>query len=370
MSFGRVASTRALVLLACLWCCRIYRDPPGSGEGRGAEASPRAAAGASAELDTPDEPEGVAAQRPGADALNLWVLNRPKGELVPYGVEDSERAPSQRAAEQPKATALVVLGIGEARACSEWYVGRAVDALAAGSAPVGIVASVLEAGHRFRWADADSTVSAMIRSSSGDFGGVQAAPPASLSASMLAATVERHVLLDGRNPRALSRATLLRPEPAPDVPPCKAQSEGTLRGPLGVLLRTSSGEFFGGLISVDLPADAGVVSVMNEYGVALSVGPRGGVLMVSDCPVLPPERVAERVYASPNWASSTADPNEPGRCATGHALLTVDRAWATTGSALSWAAAEVQSPVPLAAPAAPAAGADAGASAPALTVPP
>jgi hypothetical protein len=92
--------------------------------------------------------------------------------------------------------------------------------------------------------------------------------------------------------------------------------------------------------------------------------------MVSDCPLLLEDRVAERVYASPNWASSTADPNEPGRCGTGHALLTVSRAWATTGSPLSWASAEPQAPLPLAAPAAPVAGADAGASAPAPTVPP
>jgi hypothetical protein len=368
MSCVRVASTPALVLVACLWCCRIYRDPPGDGQPREAEASPRTPAGATDESDTSAEPEASAAQRPGADALNLWVLSRPKGELVPYGVEGSERAPVQRAPEQPKPMALVALGIGESQACAEWYAGRAADALAAGSAPLGIVASMLEAGHRFRWADDERTVSAMIRSSGGAFGGVQTAPSSSFSAATLEAAVDRHVLLDGHNVRALSKLSQARR--GPELARCESQSGRALGGPLGVLLRTASGEFFGGVISLDLPADAGVISVMNEYGISLSVGPRGGVLMVSDCPALPPERVAERVYATQNWASSTAAPSEPGRCGTGHALLTADQAWATTGSPLSWAAAEVQAPPPPVAPPAPAPVADAGPSAPAPTVPP
>lgn len=366
MSFGRATSTRVLVLVGCVISCRIYRDEPRSGEARVASEPPARAPASSAEPN--DDRAAAPAQRPAADALNLWVLNRPKGDLVPQGVDDSERAP----VEPPKATVLVVLGVGEAPACVRWYGRRAVDALAAGVAPLRVVASVLDSGRRWRWADAESTVSGMIRSSGGAFGGVQAASPASFSAQVLEAATERHVLIDGRNPRVSSSFSLARrgAEHPPSIPPCDVASAGPLGGPLGVLVRTASGEFFGGVISLDPPADAGVLSVMTEYGVALSVGSKGGVLMISDCPELAPARVAERVYASPNWASSTAEPNEPGRCGSGHGLLTPERAWVTTGSPLAWAVAEVEPAPPTAGPVAPRAGADAGASGPGSTVPP
>jgi hypothetical protein len=368
MSFGRAASQAALILAGGV-CCRISRDELGASEHRGSVAPPRAPSHVTPPRDDRDT---VAAQRPAADALNLWVLSRPKGELVPYGVEGSERAPMGRAADQPKATVLVVLGIGAAPACAPWYGRRAVDALAAGVTPLSVVASVLDSGRRWRWGDAASTVSAMIRSSEGAFGGVQAASLSSFSASVLEAAAERHVLIDGRSPRALSSASVPRRSPAhpPSIPPCAVASVPALGGPLGILIRTAAGEFFGGVIGLDLAADAGVVSVMTEYGVALSVGPRGGVLMVSDCPLLPPDRVAERVYASPNWASSTAEPHEPGSCGIGHALLTAERAWVTTGSPLSWAAAEMEPVPPTAAPVAPRATADAGAEGSGATVRP
>jgi hypothetical protein len=212
----------------------------------------------------------------------------------------------------------------------------------------------------------------MVRSSGGAFGGVQGASPVSFSAWMLEAAAERHVLIDGRNPGSISSFSRTRrgSEPVRSIPPCAVASAPALGGPLGILVRTARGEFFGGVISHDLPADAGIVSMMTEYGVALSVGPRGGVLMVSDCALLPPDRVAERVYASPNWVSSTAEPNEPGSCGTGHALLTVDRAWVTTGSPLSWAAVEMEAAPPNAAPAAHGPTADAGANGPGSTVSP
>jgi hypothetical protein len=369
MSFGRAASTRALVLVGCALCCRIYRDEPDSDEAGRSVAAPRTPVGAA---EPSDDREAVAAQQPAADALNLWVLSRPKDELVPQGAEAATRAPVERAAEQPKPTVLVVLGVGEAQACAAWYGRRSVDALAEGVAPLRVVASVLESARRWRWADAESTVSGMVRSSEGAFGGVQAAPPASFTAGVLEAAAERHVLIDGRNPRATSSLSLVGrgSGPIPSIPPCAVASAPALGGPLGVLIRTARGEFFGGVISLDLPVDAGVVSMMTEYGVALSVGPRGGVLMVSDCPLLPPDRVAERVYASPNWVSSTAEPNELGSCGTGHALLTAERAWVTTGSPLSWAAAEMAAPSLTAAPAAREPRADAGANGPGSTVSP
>jgi hypothetical protein len=360
-------STRVLFLSGCVLCCRIYRDEPRDGTARAASEAPSPAPTSSAEPN--DERGAGSAQRPAADALNLWVLNRPKGDLVPPAGDDSERA----AVEPPKPTVLVVLGVGEAPGCVQWYGRRAVDALAAGVTPLRVVASVLDSGRRWRWADAESTVSGMIRSSGGAFGGVQTASPASFSTRLLEAATERHVLIDGRNPRVSSSFSLARrgPEHPPSIPPCDVASAGPLGGPLGVLVRTASGEFFGGVVSLDPPADAGVLSIMTEYGVALSVGPKGGVLMISDCPELPPARVAERVYASPNWASSTAEPNERGRCGSGHALVTAERAWVTTGSPLAWAVAEVEpAPPPIAAPVAPPPGADAGPGSPGSTVPP
>lgn len=370
MTFGRAASAGALVLFGCVVGCRVYRDQPGAGETRATEAvSPGTRATAAEPL---DDREAVAAQRPAADALNLWVLNRPKGELVPHGVDGSERAAgAERAAEQPKPTVLVVLGVGEASACSEWYGRRSIEALAAGTAPLRVVASVLDSGRRWRWADAEDTLSGMVRSSTGAFGGVQAASPASFSAWALEAASERHVLIDGRNPRAISGLSRARraPEALTTAPPCDVASAPPLSGPLGILVRTANGDFFGGVVSLDLPADAGVVSVIAEYGVALAVGPRGGVLMVSDCPMMPPDRVAERVYASANWASATAQPHEPGRCGMGHALLTAERAWVTTGSPLSWAVAVMEAMPTPAAPVAPDGAADAGAHGPGATVP-
>lgn len=364
MSLRRVASTTALVLVASV-SCRIYRDQPGTGEAPSEPETPAAAA------EPLDDREAVAAQRPPADALNLWVLNRPTGELVASGADGSERAAleraaQERAAEQPRPTALVVLGVGEASACSAWYGRRAVDALAAGIPPLRVVASVLDSGSRWRWPDAESSVSGTIRSSAGAFGGVQAAPAASFTAQLLEAAAERQVLVDGRNPRALSSFARARPaaDPGLSIPPCEAATAPGLGGPLGVLVRTAGGAFFGGVVSLDFPADAGVVSVMDEYGVALAVGPRGGVLMASDCPLLPLDRVAERVYASSNWAASTAQPSEPGRCGSGHALLTAERAWATTGSPLSWALAEMEAAPAASAPAASKAEADAGAPGP------
>ncbi len=367
MSFGRVASIGALVLVECVVGCRIYRDKPGTGAARGTgEVQPDTPVAAAEPL---DDREAVASQRPAADALNLWVLNRPKGDLVPQGVEGSERAVVERV-EHPKPTVLVVLGVGAAPACSEWYAGRAIEALAEGVAPLRVVATVLDSGRRWRWAEAEGTVSGMVRSSAGAFGGVQAASPSSFSAGALEAASERHVLIDGRNPRVMSSLSRARraTEPEASLVPCDVASAPALGGPLGVLIRTASGDFFGGVVSLDLPADAGVVSVIAEYGVALAVGPRGGVLMVSDCALLSPDRVAERVYASQNWASSTAQPNEPGRCGIGHALLTAERAWVTTGSPLSWSVAKMEAAPAQAPPLAPASAADAGASGPGSTV--
>jgi hypothetical protein len=366
VSLRRAAWPKALIFAGCVWCCRISRDESRTGEARGSVASSRVPSPATAPR---DERESVAGQRPPADALNLWVLSRPKGELVPYGVEGSEQ-PIERTADQPKPTVLVVLGVGEAPACAQWYGQRAIDALAAGIAPLRVVASVLDSGRRWRWGDTASTVSGMIRSSEGAFGGAQAAKSESFSAWVLEAAAARHVLIDGRNLRAVSSAPPGRSsEHLASIPPCAVATAPALSGPLGILIRTAGGEFFGGVIGRDLAADAGVVSVMTEYGVALSVGPKGGVLMISDCSLLPPDRVAERIYASPNWASSTAEPNEPGSCGIGHALLTAERAWVTTGSPLSWAASDMEGVPARAAPVTLKGTADAGADGAGATVP-
>jgi hypothetical protein len=196
---------------------------------------------------------------------------------------------------------------------------------------------VIDSARRWRWSEATSSLSAVLRGSSGEYGGVQSVPPGAFTPGWLEVAVARHALLDGR--RFPMPATPASPPESPGGAPCGAPDVRSLEGPLAILLRTAEGGFFGGVVSLDPPADAGIVALTTQYGVSLAVGPAGGVALVSDCDAPPPGRVAERVYASDNWALATAESSPPGSCRMGHALLTSDRAWATTGSPLAWAAA-------------------------------
>jgi hypothetical protein len=103
------------------------------------------------------------------------------------------------------------------------------------------------------------------------------------------------------------------------------------------------------MAGLDPVADAGSVSVWAQYGVSLAVGRRGGVLLVGACSVPRPEIMAERVYASDNWALATTELATPDDCRAGHALLTEERAWVTEGP-LAWALAEPEPSAPAAVP--------------------
>jgi hypothetical protein len=242
---------------------------------------------------------------------------------------------------------MVVLGVGPGQACAEHLARQAVDALS-GRAPLEVLASALDSARRWRWPHAAGTASATIKSSSGAFGGVQSVPAALLSTELLAHALERRAVLGG--PRATWPAPVS--ESGVGFAPCSDAPDPNLDGPIGVLARSRDGAFFGGVLGLDPPADAGVVSIAAQYGVALAVGEAGSVLMSGDCDPPPLERSAERVYASPNWLLATAELQAPSDCRLGHALLGAERAWGTSGSSLAWAAAEAAAAPPAAAEAA------------------
>jgi hypothetical protein len=248
---------------------------------------------------------------------------------------------------------VVVLGAGSAPLCAEHIARQAIAALAAARAPLEVLASALASARRWRWPDATSTLSATLKSSSSEFGGVQFAPPSAFDSTLLLRAVERRAVLGG--PR--SRWAAASSEPSSELAPCEPGVDPSVAGPVGVLLRNREGHFFGGVVNIDPLADAGVVSIAAQYGVSLAVGKAGAVLMVGDCepPLL--DRGAERVYASPNWALATAQLQTPGTCRVGHALLSRERAWVAPAGALASAVVEaaavpplVPSPPPMLAP--------------------
>jgi hypothetical protein len=296
-----------------------------------------------------------------SDTLELWVLNRPKEDLLPAKAKRGGAAAIDDAPERPGASALLILGIGSAEPCALRYAQAALDGLGAGQAPLHVVASVLDTARRSRWVESTRSLSAILKSSSGEFGGIQSSPPETFGSELLEQAVERHALLDGRRAWRRSTPTSAQDrELEPNEAPCEAGGMRSLEGPLAILLRNAEGSFFGGVVAQDPPADAGVVSLMTQYGVSLAIGPAGGVALISDCESPPPDRVAERIYASDNWALATAASSPRGSCGMGHAILTSDRAWATTGSPLAWAVANANPPALQAIGQAPSGSLDAG----------
>lgn len=285
---------------------------------------------------------------PATDALNLWVLSRPTGDLR----STTEPAPAYAEPAQargPAPAVLVLLGVGPGQTCAKHLAQHAVDALSS-RAPQEVLASTLDAARSWRWPQASGSASATMKSSAGAFGGVQSAPASLLTTALLLQSLERGAVLGG--PRAAwPAAGAAGPAPAP----CSEAPDPGLAGPIGVLARTDDGTFLGGVLGMEPPADAGVVSIAAQYGVALAVGEAGAVLMSGDCepPLL--ERSAERVYASPSWLVATADVQTPSNCRLGHALLTRERAWVASGDVLAWALAEAlpAQPAPAAPPPAP-----------------
>ena len=320
--------------------CRIYREAPSREEPALPGSAGQPATGGD-DLLAPDR-QATKPSASTADALNLWVLSRPKGDLPTAAEPEPASIASATVPDIPIAV-VVVLGVGSAPLCAEHIAQQAVAALAAARAPLDVLASALDSARRWRWPDATSTLSATLKSSSSEFGGVQFAPPSAFDSALLLRALERRAVLGG--PR--SRWAAASSEPSSELAPCEPGVDPSVAGPVGVLLRNRAGHFFGGVVNVDPLADAGVVSIAAQYGVSLAVGKAGAVLMIGDCEPPPLDRGAERVYASPNWVLATAQLQTPGACRVGHALLSGERAWVAPASALASAVVEAAPAPPL-----------------------
>jgi len=351
----RQAAAHVALILALASACRVYRDDPPA-----RDTQPVAAPPATSAEPLPPRRESDDGLKPSAnDALNLWVLNRPKGDLAPHTGERTEVPAPARAVEPPRATVLVALGLGDSGAdCATALAKREADALGAGAEPTLVIRRVLGAVRRFRWWPAPGELSAVVKGPQGIFGAIELVPMRALDASLQRA-LEQRAVLDGRHPRWRQMASESATSPALPAA-CESAAAGELTGPSGVLARTDGGQIFGGVVNLAPPVDAGVLSLAAQYGVSLAIGAAGAVLLASDCVMPPEERFAARIYASRSWTQASADVSPPSGCRAANALMTGERAWATPGADLVWAAAEAasappQAPTP-AMPAAPDAG--------------
>lgn len=339
-AYGALCNT---VLAFWLSGCRIYRDDGGTG---GAPAAVPASAGqaptAAVEKPepTPSATDPSQAQPPPAEALSLWVLNRPATELVARGPEQPEM-PAGEVVSTPRASALVALGLGPPHVCAELFARRALRYASNSVDPLQAVMAVLEDVRRWRWPDA-ATLNATVKASDGRFGAIQSVPAGLFSSSLLAAAIQRGAVLDGQNARWHEHglAPLEGPLDAHGADArCESVPGAELHGPAGILLQTEGDKYFGGLLDLESPADAGVISVVSQYGVSVAVGPSGGVLLLSDCMTLPHEALAATVYAGLAEGAPAPGQGAGEPCQRSHAVLS---GWApsVTGSGpLAWASA-------------------------------
>lgn len=340
------------LLLSCLLACRIYRE-----EAAPAPASANAERVSGQAVPPPTAAREERAGSAASEALNLWVLNRREGDLQALGA-DAPPAPPR-----PRRLVLIALGLGPPQSCSEQLARGALDALVGGVEPARVTAHVIEALRRSRWPEVSSAAfSSVLRSSRGHFGGLEAAPATTLSASALLTALGRRALLDGRSTRWLDAALAGAGGPLEGLD-CSALDAGQLSGAAGILLRTEAGEFWGGMLSRDEPADAGVLSTVAQYGVSVAVGAAGGVLLVAGCATPPPESLAEHVYASDDWNAASRK-RGGDECSGTHLLLTRERAWVSRPIPLAWSAVEEPVQELPSAPPAPAVPPDAGAHQP------
>jgi hypothetical protein len=333
------------MLVLVVMSCRIYREEPPvprDDTARGRKGSEEVPA------NPPRDERPAAASTPASEALNLWVLNRPKGDLVPQ----TAPVPSVPASleTRPKAIVVVVLGFGPPEPCAEQLARDAVMAIDRGADPLRVTAGLLAGVRGTRWPRAEGSFSAILRGSDGRFGGIQRAPAGALTADSLIDSLSRQVLIDGTRLRPRALAAQLAEPSLPSA--CSARAQGSLEGTPGVLVRTGAGFVWGGIVSPDLPADAGVLSIFAQYGVSVAVGGAGGVLLITDCSPPPAAHIAERVYASSDWVAAAAGPESGDACRVGHALLTSERAWVQSSSPLAWAALEQEVHAPQSAPSA------------------
>ncbi len=359
------------------------------------EASPAPAASVTAAGENAgSSPEGsgavpvaskpVSGEEPPAEAVSLWLLNRPKTDLVAKTPEPPEPTAAAVAAVTP-VMAVVVLGIGPAQACADGFAQLALRYLLEGREPRQVVSSLLEQLRRSRWPATERSSSATLRGSDGSFGALQSAAPDVFSSELLERAWSRHDIIDGENPR-VARAAAAPPDrtraasgssvaAAPTVPGCELPGGTELRGPSAVMLRSGPGAFFAGLVDLDPPVDAGVVPSVSQYGVSVAVGGTGAVVLISDCAVVPDEALAERVYTRLERGTSQELPTD-ATCARAHVVLADQGARALGSTPLAWASATPTQPrqptpePPPAQPGSPAPPPSADAGAPEPTRPP
>lgn len=334
------------VFLLVLTSCRIYREDPSAGPGAMPLAqppAPNAAGGA------PGEGPSSQPAAPSAESLSLWVLNRSENDLKGQAPEGAGPGPAEPPAGSPAvapARVLVVLGIGPEQPCAEKFAQRALEGLLLeGKRPDQAVSALLDELRRFRWPLGGGALQAAQGGSDGSFGAIYALPPAAFSTELLAAAVRRHGVIDGQSTRF---ADVVPPVPsltaaAHATLPCPSPATRELRGPAAVLMRSATGEFYGGLIEVTGQNDAGLLSATIQRDVSLALGQSGGVALVSNCPSLPPAAWAESIRRQlEQGVPPVTAPS--GECQSDHALITRDEAWVSSAGSLAWAAVAAPDP--------------------------
>lgn len=338
-AYGVVCNT---VLALWLSGCRIYRDDGGAGGAPGAvpASGGQSQAAATAEQRGPKPPATAqSGPPPPAEALSLWVLNRPATELVARGPEQPES--SAGVVSTPRASVLVALGLGPEHVCAELFAQRALRYARDSAEPLQALTAALDDLRRWRWPDA-ATLNATVKASDGRFGAVQSFPAGVFSSSLLAAAIERGAVLDGQNARwhEPALAPLEGPLDAHQADTrCESAPGGELHGPAGVMLQTEGDKYFAGLLDLDSPADAGVISVVTQYGVSVAAGPAGGVLLLSDCMALPHEAQAASVYAGLTGSAPPSGQGTGETCQRRHAVLSGWVSRVTGSGPLAWASA-------------------------------
>jgi hypothetical protein len=334
------------VILLVFVSCRVYRQDPKPREQQGTSAEvPASVSGAAGAKSAGSRAEEPAVP---SEALSLWVLNRPKADLVGRSAEavDGSRAPEPGPGALPVVT--VVLGLGPSHACAQPFAERALRYLEQGNDPLQSVSRLLDELRRWRWPRAKASLHAAVRSSNGAFGAIQSVAPNTLSSAMLIHAVSLHAVIDGENPRWARRATV--PQTSGDTSAftisCSAADGAELAGPVGVLLRTSSGLFLAAIADLEWPSDAGVISILTQYEMSLAAGPMGAVLVLSSCATLPSSVAAKQIYLTMKDPPRAALPTEV-ECQWGYAILGDAGAQVGGADPLAWASAvggQVSSP--------------------------
>ncbi|MEO8178767.1 MAG: hypothetical protein ABI895_08040 [Deltaproteobacteria bacterium] len=327
-------SVAASALLLELTSCRVYRKDTAAHEEHEVLAQ-------GPDVRLPGRPEETveepAAPAP-AQALSLWVLNRSNTDLVARDIDrTSNLTPIPEGA---LTAALVVLGFGPPQLCADHFARRALTLSVDGGSPIETAARLLDEIRRWRWPDGSGSFAGALKGADGSFGAIQSAPAEAFSSQLLLSAVRRHGVIDGRSSRWRADAGTLPTQASQEelaLPRCEHSAMGRLRGAAGVLLLSGTGQVFAGLIERETPADAGMMSLVAQYGVSLAAGKAGGVAMISDCPTLPDDAIAASVLASLAPEGAAPLSLAVGGCPLAHAILTSRDARVTSTQPLAWA---------------------------------